>query len=279
MHPYRGRIAPTPTGLLHLGHARTFWTAFQRARQSGGVLVFRNEDLDPDRCRPEFAAAAIEDLRWLGIEWQEGPDVGGPFAPYDQSRRLDLYRDLWRQLAAAGAIYPSPHSRRDVQEALTAPHDDGAGDELIFPAALRSPLAEGRGAVEPGDVNWRFRVPDGEAIEFTDGRVGRTVRVAGRDFGDFVVWRKDGFPAYELAVVADDCAMQISEVVRGEDLLTSTARQLLIYRALDWPAPEFYHCPLMTDGSGRRLAKRDNALALRMLRSQGKTPEELRGDR
>jgi glutamyl/glutaminyl-tRNA synthetase len=278
MLSYRGRIAPTPTGLLHLGHARTFWTAFQRARQHSGVLVFRNEDLDPDRCRPEFAAAAIEDLRWLGIEWQEGPDVGGPCEPYDQSLRLELYHEVWRRLAATGAIYPSPHSRRDVQEALTAPHNDLGSDEQIFPTALRPSTGEGLSAIEPGDVNWRFRVPDGEAIEFIDGRVGQTVRIAGRDFGDFVVWRKDGFPAYELAVVADDHAMQISEVVRGEDLLTSTARQLLIYRALGWPPPEFYHCPLMTDSSGRRFAKRDHALALRTLRSQGKTPEELRGE-
>src|SRR5262249_21162502 len=150
---------------------------------------------------------------------------------------------------------PSPHSRKDVQEALLAPHDDVDGTptalraavgeaEPSFPIALRRPADAGRDATEPGAVNWRFRVPDEEPIAFTDLRVGRVERVPGRDFGDFVIWRKDGFPSYELAVVADDHAMHITEVVRGEDLLTSTARQLLLYRALGWPPPAFYHCPL-----------------------------------
>jgi glutamyl/glutaminyl-tRNA synthetase len=282
---YRGRIAPTPSGFLHLGHARTFWTAFERARVADGVLIFRDEDLDPDRCRPEFAAAAIEDLQWLGIGWQEGPDSGGPHAPYTQSRRFDYYRDVWRRLHAARAIYPSPHSRKDVQEALVAPHDDiveqsethafsaAADAEPTFPAHLRPPPDAGRDATEPGDVNWRFQVPDDEPIVFTDRRLGRVERIAGRDFGDFVVWRKDGFPSYELAVVADDRAMRITEVVRGEDLLTSTARQLLLYRALGWPPPAFYHCPLVTDAASRRLAKRNDALTLRTLRGRGFTPE------
>ncbi|HKD36029.1 MAG TPA: glutamate--tRNA ligase family protein, partial [Pirellulales bacterium] len=196
---YRGRLAPTPSSYLHLGHARTFWTAFERARTSGGVLIYRNEDLDPDRCRPDFAAAAMEDLVWLGITWQEGPDIGGPFAPYTQSERLEFYREIWRCLHLVGAIYPSPHSRKDVQEALVAPHDA----EPIFPPHLRPPLGAGRESHSPDGVNWRFRVPDGETIAFTDGRLGRTERVAGRDFGDFLVWRKDGFPSYELAVTAD----------------------------------------------------------------------------
>lgn len=269
---YRGRIAPTPSGYLHLGHARTFWIAFERAHAVGGVLIFRDEDLDPDRCRPEFATAAIEDLRWLGIAWQEGPDVGGPFAPYSQSKRLDFYREIWRRLHVAGAIYPSPHSRKDVEEALIAPHDG----EPIFPAHLRPPPDAGQDSESPDGVNWRFRVPDGETIVFLDGRLGQIERVAGLDFGDFLIWRKDGFPSYELAVTADDHAMQISEVVRGEDLLTSTARQLLLYRTLNWPAPLFYHCALMTDAAGRRLAKRSDALALRTLRAAGRMAEEVR---
>jgi glutamyl-tRNA synthetase len=277
---YRGRLAPTPSGNLHLGHARTFWTAFERAQAAGGVLVFRNEDLDPDRCRPEFATAAIEDLRWLGIEWQEGPDIGGPHTPYSQSERLDQYSEVWRRLHSVGAIYPSPHSRKDVQEALLAPHDDEArvasDSEPIFPPHLRPPLNTDREAQSPDGVNWRFRVPYGETISFTDGRLGRIERVAGRDFGDFLVWRKDGFPSYELAVTADDHAMQITEVVRGEDLLTSTARQLLLYRTLGWPPPAFYHCALMTDAAGQRLAKRNDALALRTLRAAGMTSDEIR---
>jgi glutamyl/glutaminyl-tRNA synthetase len=278
---YRGRLAPTPSGFLHLGHARTFWTAFERARAHGGTLIFRNEDLDPDRCRPDFAAAAIEDLRWLGIGWQEGPDIGGPHAPYTQSERLGYYRQVWAQLHAAAAIYPSPHSRKDVQEALLAPHDAEPNSthdaEPIFPVHLRPPPDAGRGATAPGDVNWRFRVPDGETIAFTDGRLGRIERVAGRDFGDFLVWRKDGLPSYELAVTADDHAMQITEVVRGEDLLTSTARQLLIYRALGWSRPAFYHCPLLTDVAGKRLAKRNDAMSLRALRLAGRNAEQTQG--
>jgi glutamyl-tRNA synthetase len=268
---YRGRLAPTPSGNLHLGHARTFWTAFERAQAVGGALVFRNEDLDPDRCRPEFAAAAIEDLRWLGIAWHEGPDVGGPFAPYSQSERLNYYREIWKRLHAAGAIYPSPHSRKDVQDALLAPHDG----EPVFPVHFRPPRDAGCEARSPDGVNWRFRVPDGETVSFTDGRLGRIERVAGRDFGDFLVSRKDGFPSYELAVIADDHAMQVTEVVRGEDLLTSTARQLLLYRTVNWSPPAFYHCPLMTDAAGRRLAKRTDALSLRALRAAGRTPNEV----
>jgi len=282
---YRGRLAPTPSGLLHLGHARTFWTAQARARQHGGALVLRNEDLDPDRCRAEFAVAMLADLRWFGLDWQEGPDVGGPFGPYSQSLRLDWHREVWRRLAAAGAIYPSSHSRKDIAGALLAPHDDPApgvprdDSEPIFPASLRpaaSDVADRPIPSEPGAVNWRFRVPDGEAIAFHDAHWGLVRRVAGIDFGDFLVWRKDGYPSYELAVVADDHAMQITEVVRGEDLLTSTARQLLLYRALGWPAPGFCHCPLVRDASGARLAKRNDAASLRALRAAGADPAALR---
>lgn len=272
--PYRGRIAPTPTGYLHLGHARTFWIAQLRARQAGGALILRDEDLDRDRCRPDYAQAMLEDLRWFGLDWQEGPDCGGPFAPYRQSERLPHYLDSWRKLAALGAIYPSPQSRKDVQQALSAPHDDE--NEPIFPTAFRPPLGMSQGATEPGPVNWRFRVPDGTEIVFQDGQYGEVRRVAGGDFGDFLVWRKDGFPSYELAVVTDDHLMEITEVVRGEDLLTSTARQLLLYAALDWPPPAFWHCPLVRDANGVRLAKRSQAVSLRALREQGHTPDDLR---
>jgi glutamyl/glutaminyl-tRNA synthetase len=271
---YRGRLAPTPSGYLHLGHARTFWIAAQRAVAKQGVLVLRNEDLDRDRCRTEFVEAMLEDLAWLGLTWHEGPDVGGPAGPYRQSQRLPYYRDVWKALHAAGVIYPSPHSRKDVQQALLAPHDDRA--EPVFPASLRPPMDAGRNASEPGAVNWRFRVPDGRRIVFVDRCAGLVVREAGKDFGDFVVWRRDGLPSYELAVVADDHAMRISEVVRGEDLITSTARQLLLYEALNWTPPAFCHLPLLCDAKGRRLAKRDGALALRTLRAQRRTPQEVR---
>jgi len=274
LHSYRGRLAPTPTGYLHLGHARTFLIARDRAIQNQGTLILRDEDLDRDRCQPQFAHAMIDDLKWLGIQWQEGPDCGGSFGPYRQSERLPQYLTVWSRLVDLGVIYPSPHSRKDVQQAIQAPQE-GDG-ESIFPIEFRPPLGTGMGASEPGNVNWRFRVPDGLDLEFHDRNFGATIRQAGRDFGDFLVWRKDGLPAYELAVVADDHAMQVSEVVRGEDLLTSTARQLLIYQALNWNPPAFYHCPLVRDAMGVRLAKRTNALALRTFREQGVTPEEIR---
>jgi glutamyl-tRNA synthetase len=261
---------------LHLGHARTFWQAFERAREHQGVLIFRNEDLDPQRCRPEFVQAMFEDLRWYGIEWQEGPDVGGAFGPYAQRERRQFYLDAWRQLLAGGWIYPCSCSRKDLATSASAPHEDvpqNENDEPIYPGTCRE---QRRIATEPAGVNWRFRVPDGERIEFVDGRMGRQCFEAGRDFGDFLIWRRDDVPAYQLAVVVDDAAMRVSEVVRGEDLLRSTARQILLQKALGVPTPEYFHCELMTDESGVRLAKRHNALSLRRLREQGHAPAELR---
>ena len=271
---YRGRIAPTPSGYLHLGHARTFWIAGERA--SGGILILRNEDLDADRCRPEYTEAMVEDLRWFGFNWEEGPDVGGPYGPYEQSGRNHFYLHAWGMLQDLGYIYPSPHSRRDVTEALRAPH--GPDTEPVFPKELRPAPGSWRPTGDPGEMNWRFRVRDGEAITFVDGRVGETTFVAGRDFGDFLVWRKDGFPSYDLAVAVDDHAMLITEVVRGEDLLLATARQLLLFRALGWASPQYYHVPLLCDANGTRLAKRHDALSLRRLREEGCSPEQLRGE-
>jgi glutamyl-tRNA synthetase len=274
---YRGRLAPSPTGYLHLGHARTFWTAYVRAR--GGTLVLRNEDLDPARSRREFADAMLEDLRWLGIIWQEGPDAGGPFAPYSQSARRPFYLRAWARLAAAGFIYPCSCSRRDLARAPSAPHEGlhASDDEPLYPGTCRPragatpPTPDG-----PAGTNWRFRVPDGEGVAFEDARQGRQTFVAGRDFGDFVVWRRDDVPAYQLAVVVDDALMQITEVVRGEDLLKSTARQILLQRALRLATPDYYHCPLVTDDAGARLAKRHDSLSLRALRAAGVAPEHLR---
>ena len=267
--PYRGRIAPSPTGLLHLGHARTFLIAADRAR--GGRLILRNEDLDPDRCRREFVSAMCTDLRWFGIQWGEGPDCGGPFAPYSQSERRDFYLRAWQQLRDGGFIYPCTCSRKDLALAASAPNDD---DEPIYPGKCR--LRTDACAFEhPAGVNWRFRVPDGEGIEFEDTHLGAKRYIAGRDFGDFLIWRRDDVPAYQLAVVVDDDAMRISEVVRGEDLLKSTARQLLISRALGLKPPQFYHCDLVRDESGARLAKRHDALSIRRLREGGMSAEEV----
>jgi glutamyl-tRNA synthetase len=292
---YRGRLAPSPTGYLHVGHARTFWTAWQRARDAGGALVMRMEDLDPERSRANFAEAALEDLRWLGIRWQEGPDKGGPYAPYVQSRRRSIYLAAWRRLLRRGFLYPCRCSRKDLETALGAPHErvsslshgslsgeklDLEDDEPIYPGTCRRLLGNaaqlaGSTASEiemPQGFNWRFRVPDGEAVEFVDANLGPQRFVAGVDFGDFVAWRRDGAPSYQLACVADDAAMGITEVVRGADLLKSTARQVLLNRALGYNSPDWFHCRLVVDHNGRRLAKRHDSLSLRAMRQRGLTP-------
>lgn len=278
MAAYRGRLAPSPTGLLHLGHARTFWIAQQRARAARGVLVLRNDDLDARRFRLDFVDAMLEDLRWLGFVWQEGPDVGGPCGPYHQSGRMVIYRAALEKLHAAGLIFPCTRSRRDVLDAIGAPHE-GAGaepDEPVYPIQFRPPIDAPLPPLgEKITVNWRLRVPDGEELTFHDGHFGPQRAVAGRDFGDFLVWRKDDVPSYQLSCAVDDAAMAITEVVRGSDLIKSTFRQLLILRALDRPAPRYFHCPLMLDDRGERLAKRHDALALRTLREQGVSPESL----
>ena len=263
MTSYQGRLAPTPTGLLHAGHAATFQLAHDRARAAGGHLLLRIEDIDPQRCRQEFVEACVEDLSWLGLTWDEGPIF--------QSARRERFLSMWRRLRDDGFIYPSARSRRDVDLATQAPHEE----EPIFPVEWRQPAQDGLAWESPAGTNWRFRVPDGEAISFRDGRCGEMCYEAGRDFGDFVVWRRDDVPAYELAVVADDLAMGITEVVRGEDLLVSTARQLLLYRALGAEPPAFFHAPLLLDADGRRLAKRDAARSIRAMREAGLSPSQV----
>lgn len=274
---YRGRLAPSPTGLLHLGHARTFRIAWQRAREHGGTLVFRNEDLDTNRANPFFAKAMLEDLRWLGIDWTEGPDVGGPLGPYDQSARLDLYRDAFERLRTGGWLFPCTCSRRDIRQALSAPH--AGEEEPVYPGTCRQRTWESlaRDATDrsPAEWNWRFRVPDGQSISWDDSGLGRQHYQAGIDFGDFIVMRRGGIPSYQLACVVDDAQMKITEVVRGADLLPSTARQLLLYQALGWNPPAFHHVPLMLDETGRRLAKRHDALSLRSLRDSGLPPHNI----
>lgn len=273
---YIGRLAPSPTGLLHLGHARTFWVAAQRARaahsagsgQAGGTLLLRSDDLDATRFRLDFADAMLEDLRWLGLTW-DGPVVA-------QSTRIPRYRAALERLHATGKIFPCTRTRRDVLDAVSAPHEGGADDEPIYPPAFRPPSGAALPPLgDPVTMNWRFRVPDGEAVAFTDGRAGPQRAVAGRDFGDFLVWRKDGVPSYQLACAVDDAEMGITEVVRGDDLIRSTFRQILLLRALDAKPPAYFHCPLMHDERGQRLAKRHDALSLRALRESGVTPEEI----
>ena len=270
---YRGRLAPSPTGLLHVGHARTFWIAAQRATANQGTLILRNEDLDPQRCHAEFVDAMLADLRWLGIEWSEGPDCGGAYAPYSQSARRPHYLEAWRKLRDLGFIYPCTCSRKDLAQAASAPND--ADDEPLYPGRCRS-RTDAHSFAEPAGVNWRFRVPEGQSVRFSDLHLGEQSFVTGRDFGDFVVWRRDDVPADQRAVVVDDAHMRITEVVRGADLLKSTARQLLLYHALGFVPPDFYHCELVRDQAGKRLAKRHDALSIRTLREQGLKPEQVR---
>jgi glutamyl-tRNA synthetase len=234
--------------------------------------VLRNEDLDTQRCRPEFVRAMLDDLQWLGLDWDEGFDRGGPYGPYAQSERRERYLAAWRHLRDAGAIYPCSCSRKELSLIATAPND--VDDEPIYPGLCRN-RADGASYASPVGVNWRFRVHDGEAIGFHDLNLGPQEFVAGRDFGDFVVFRRDDVPAYQLAVVVDDAEMRITEVVRGADLLKSTARQILIAWALGVPSPAFYHCDLVRDESGARLAKRHDSLSIRQLREEGRTPQEV----
>jgi len=273
--------------------------AARRAAERHGQLIFRNEDLDSQRCRLEFVQAMLEDLRWLGIEWVEGPDCGGPVGPYAQSQRREHYLQAWRTLRDLGMIYPCTCSRKDVAQAAGAPND--LDDEPVYPGKCRprgkqlSPAppvrtphetcgdsrlgcpatAQPSGTLDPAGVNWRFRVPDGEEIRFTDLHLGPQQMIAGRDFGDFIVWRRDDVPAYQLAVVVDDAAMRITEVVRGADLLKSTARQLLLFRALELAPPDYFHCDLVRDETGMRLAKRHDSLSIRKLRALGWTAEQV----
>ncbi|WP_213805630.1 tRNA glutamyl-Q(34) synthetase GluQRS [Granulicella sp. dw_53] len=269
---YIGRIAPSPTGLLHLGHAATFWTAHQRAQEAEGKLLLRNEDLDPHRSRAGFVEAMLEDLAWLCIVWTP-PMVS-------QSERLALYREALDRLLLAGHSYPCRCSRQDLARMAHAPHDDHAAqepdDERVYPNICRPALREQH--LEPAfqpNTNYRFRVPDGAVLRFTDRNLGPRAFTAGIDFGDFLIWRKDGVPSYQLACVVDDAAMGITEVVRGRDLLKSTARQMLLQRALGLTSPEYFHTPLLVDSEGNRLAKRHDALALRTLRERGHSPERV----
>jgi glutamyl-tRNA synthetase len=274
--PYRGRYAPSPTGPLHLGNARTALIAWLHARSAGGAFVLRVEDLDRPRVRAGMEARILDELRWLGLDWDEGPDVGGPLGPYRQSLLGGRYDSALDRLREAGAVYPCFCSRAEIAAAARAPHgaaDDGprypgtcsalSTAEIARRAAVRSPA-------------WRLRVSDG-GIAFDDLLHGRQVFDVRGTTGDFVVMRADGVAAYQLAVVVDDAAMEITDVVRGDDLLPSTARQLLLYRALGLPAPRFAHVPLVVGEDGERLAKRHGALSLGELRDRGEDPRAVAG--
>jgi len=270
-----GRLAPTPSGFLHLGNARSFLLAWLWARSQDGRVVMRIEDIDLPRCKREFREEALRDLEWLGLDWDEGPHAGDDIGPYDQSTRFEHYRRALDKLIQAGKAYPCVCSRKDIEEATRAPHgDEGA----VYPGTCRGRFATFAEAAEfaksPPALRYAF---DDTPISFHDEIQG-PITIKPRDLGDFVLWRKDGLPSYQLAVTCDDAAMGITQVLRGRDLLQSTARQLALYKALALPAPkQWAHVPLMLAQDKRRLAKRDGDLSLKALRERGVKPEKIIG--
>ena len=268
-----GRFAPSPSGRIHLGNILCSLLAWLSARQKDGRVVLRIEDLDTARCPRRYADQMEEDLRWLGLDWDEGPSVGGPDGPYYQSERTALYQAALDRLEAMGLVYPCFCTRAELH-AASAPHrEDG---QVVYAGTCRNLTPEQ--AVEKTKQRapaLRLRVPD-EAWAFTDGHMGPYRENLAKDCGDFLLRRSDGMFAYQLAVVVDDAAMGVTEVVRGADLLDSTPRQLYLYHLLDLPAPSFIHFPLLLDAQGRRLSKRDGSLGLEALQVRY-TPEEVVG--
>ncbi|WP_371367261.1 Glutamate--tRNA ligase 2 [Sporomusa rhizae] len=271
MRLIRGRFAPSPTGEIHLGNAWTALLAWLQVRAAGGTMVLRIEDLDPDRSRQVYIDRLMADMKWLGLDWDEGPDIGGAYAPYCQDERRELYQMALERLTAAGLVYPCYCTRAEL--AASAPH--GSENERVYSGICRYREVDTyrkatkrpalRLAVQPG------------VIEFDDLHTGHVSQELAREVGDFVVRRSDGVHAYQLAVVVDDAAMGITHVLRGDDLLNSTPRQLLLYRLLGLTAPKFTHVPLLVDLDGHRLSKRQQALSIAVLRANGVKAEAIIG--
>ena len=275
----RGRYAPSPTGLIHLGNARTALAAWLSVRSRGGTFVWRLEDLDTPRVVPGIAALQMEDLAWLGLDWDEGPDLGGPDVPYEQSHRSAFYEEALERLAIAGRLFPCRRSRKDLQALASAPHGSEGGNP--YPASYRPQHLdpgwyESLCGMEKPDAALRFRV-DGRPVVWHDRVFGEQVERVDRTVGDFVLKRRDGLYAYQLAVVVDDLAMRIDEVVRGADLLDSTARQIQLIEALGGTPPAWAHVPVAVNAQGEKLSKRDRATTLRSLRDEGTHPEAIVG--
>ena len=264
--PVVGRLAPSPTGAQHVGNARTYLIAWLSARATGGAVKLRIEDIDSPRIKSGAAEQATADLRWLGLDWDGEPVV--------QTTRLAHYETALEVLKRHELVYPCICSRSDVAAAASAPH---AGEEVAYPGTCSHRRAADAVALRAEDAPfaWRFRVSDSPA--FTDLFAGEQHIDLMRAGGDFVVWKSAGTPAYQLAVVVDDAAAGVTEVVRGDDLIPSTPRQLLLYRALALSAPAFAHVPLVVGEDGRRLAKRHGDTRLSALRAAGVTPEALVG--
>lgn len=262
-----GRLAPTPSGLLHIGNARSFLLAWLWARSVGGRVVLRIEDIDRPRCKPQFRAHALEDLHWLGLDWDE-------LAP-DQNSRTEVYRQALHRLIQDGKAYPCTCTRKDIEEASSAPHgDDGA----IYPGTCRGKWRDAQQAREATgrEPAWRF-LWQGPPVSFRDEVAGE-VTVDPSTLGDFVLWRRDDLPSYQLAVTVDDAAQAVTQVLRGRDLLHSTARQLALYQALGLTAPkQWAHVPFIQDAQGRRMSKREGDISLKALRERGVDPRRLVG--
>ncbi len=278
----RGRFAPSPTGALHLGNLRTALLAWLQARAEGGVFILRVEDLDRPRVLPGAAEALAAELRWVGLDWDEGPDVGGAHAPYLQSERMELYRGALARLERAGRLYPCYCSRAEVARIASAPHgpwDDGPR----YPGTCRSLTAERRAELEAElaragrapCLRFRLAAAPGEEGGFTDGLQGACRFDLERELGDFPVWRADGLPSYQLATALDDALMGITHVLRGEDLLSSTPRQLQLIRALGLAEPTYLHVPLLSTATGERMAKRKGEGSISWYRERGASPGRL----
>lgn len=272
MQTIRGRFAPSPSGRMHLGNVFCALLSWLFAKSAGGEVVLRIEDLDTARCRPEYTAQLLDDLRFLGLTFDEGEGVGGEHAPYRQSQRSDWYEACLQKLQEAGEIYPC-YCSRDELHAPNAPHaSDG---RVLYNGACRD-LTEQQCLEKTRKPAYRLKAM-GEDVTFTDALCGQQTLNVQKEWGDFVVRRSDGLFAYQLAVVADDIAMGITQVVRGADLLTSVAPQIQLYRFFDAAPPQFYHIPMLVAPDGRRLSKRDRDLDMGALRDRGVSSESLIG--
>lgn len=259
----RGRLAPSPTGHIHLGNAWAFLLAWLAARAAGGEVVLRLEDIDPERSRPEFAEGILRDLRWLGLDWDEGP--------HEQSARLDAYAEALARLEQAGHVYPCFCTRKELRSLASAPHAPLVGDgSPAYPGTCRDLGAARREELLRQGRRPALRLRCADITEsFHDLVAGPQAMTLADCGGDFALRRSDGVFAYQLAVALDDIAMCVTQVVRGEDILTSTPRQLYLYRLLGAPAPQYAHLPLVLDADGERLAKRHQSLTVAALREAG----------
>ena len=269
-----GRFAPSPSGRIHLGNILCCLLAWLSARQKGGRVILRIEDLDIARCPRRYGEQMCRDIQWLGLDWDEGPVIGGPSGPYEQSRRTALYQAALRRLEAQGLVYPCFCTRAELH-AASAPHrEDG---QVVYPGTCRGLTAEqaAERARRTGRAPaLRLWVPE-EEITFTDGHMGEYREWLPADCGDFLLRRSDGIFAYQLAVVVDDAAQGVTHVSRGEDLLPVTGIHRTLQALLGLPVPQWYHHRLVRDASGRRLAKRDRRMSLREMRAAGMRPEDI----